>query len=580
MKKQKSGAVWKFLLSYLSRQRLALFGIFCAAALVSAGEIAGPYLIGRAVDQIAQAGHVDFGAILVYISVLAGIYSLVALFTYLVGRLSYNVGQNVVRQMRADAYDRLMQLPLEYYDSRATGDTMSLFINDATAVADGLIDGITQLFGGAVTIFGTLAIMLVLSPAVTICVLLITSITFLVANRITRYSTRFFRENQALTGALGGFAEEMTGSLRTVKAFRYEEAARVRFSEHNKALADAWKKATFASSLTNPTTRFVNYLAYIAVGVVGALFGLSAGTISSFILYSNQFARPFNQITAILTQVMAAFAAARRVANLLNERPEETLSSAKQLQAPAGRVEFDHVSFSYTPDKPLIQDFSFVAEPGSRIAIVGPTGAGKTTLVNLIMRFYDVNSGAIRIDGTDIREVTRESLRRNIAMVLQETWLFEGTIRENIAYGRDVTDEQVVAAAKAAWAHSFIERLPQGYDTVLSAHSALSEGQRQLLTIARAMLGGENILLLDEATSRVDVLTEHRITKAFEELMRGKTSFIIAHRLSTIRDADWILVMKDGRIIEQGNHETLLAKGGFYRELYESQFAQAKGEQA
>lgn len=577
MKQASPKAVRRLLLHYLSRQKLALAGIFCAAALQSAGEIAGPYLIGRTVDAIAAAGRVDFGAVLTSILILAGIYSLVALFTYLVGRLSYRVGQTVVRQMRADAYDHLMRLPLGYYDTRATGDTMSLFINDATSVADGLIDGITQLFGGVVTILGTLGIMLALSPAVTISVLLITSLTFLVANRITRYSTRFFRENQALTGALGGFAEEMTGAIRTVKAFRYEDAARAKFRAYNEDLAEAWKKATFASSLTNPTTRFVNYLAYIAVGVVGALLGLSAGAISSFILYSNQFARPFNQITAVLTQVMTAFAAAKRLANLLAE-PVEAPDGAVVLEAAAGRVAFEHVSFSYTPEKPLIEDFSFVAEPGSRIAIVGPTGAGKTTLVNLILRFYDVDAGAIRIDGTDIKDVTRESLRRNIAMVLQETWLFEGTIRENIAYGRAVSDEQVVAAAKAAYAHSFIERLPQGYDTVLTSRSALSEGQRQLLTIARAMLGGENILLLDEATSRVDVLTEHRITKAFASLMEGKTSFIIAHRLSTIRDADWILVMKDGRIIEQGDHEALLARDGFYAALYQSQFAPAKGE--
>ena len=587
---RKGASALQTLLRYAGGQKKGLAVAAVCAVLASGMEIVGPFLTGRAIDHIVGPGQVDYGAILGYLIALGVLYVLFSIFQYLVSYLSYACAHRMVRAIRADADDRLMKLPLAYYDRSASGDVISRFVNDATAIADGLVDGITQLLTGAVTILGTLGFMLYISPVVTLVVLLVTSITFFVARTVTRLSNKHFKAQQALTGELGGLVEEMVGGVRTVKAYSYEERAADRFAEINGRLYTAGQKAQFASSLTNPTTRFVNYLAYIAVGVVGgAVSGLSAGSISSFIIYSNQFARPFNQLTAIVTQIMAAWAATIRVLELM-ETPPEPPDGPQALEAASltGRVRFAGVDFAYLPQRPLIGDFSLQVEPGMRVAIVGPTGAGKTTLVNLIMRFYDVDAGAILVDGMDaagvsfrerdIRDITRSSLRRRVGMVLQDTWLFGGTVRENIAYARpDATEEEVVAAAKAAHAHSFIKRLPQGYDTVLdTAGGSLSAGQRQLLTIARAMLSDPDILVLDEATSSIDTLTEQRVTRAFAKLARGRTSFVIAHRLSTIRDADLIIVMNEGHVVEQGNHRELLEKDGFYARLYQSQFAAAE----
>ena len=578
--------VRRALMGYLAGQKKGLTLAAVCALLASLAEITAPFLTGRAIDRIAGPGQVDFAGILQYLIILAVLYVCYSVFQYLVGYLSYACAHRVVRKIRADAADVLMKLPLSYYDGASSGDVISRFVNDATAIADGLVEGITQLLTGAVTIVGTLCFMLYISPLVTLVVLVVTSLTFWVARTVTKVSNKHFKAQQVLTGELGGLVEEMVGSVRTVKAFSYEERAAGRFEEINAKLYTAGQKAQFASSLTNPTTRFVNYLAYIAVGVVGgAVSGLTAGRISSFIIYSNQFARPFNQLTAIVTQIMAAWASTVRVLELMRTPPEvpdggDALAAARL----SGGIQFRGVDFSYRPERPLIENFDLRVEPGMRVAIVGPTGAGKTTLVNLVMRFYDVDKGAILVDGRDedgtpfanrdIRGITRSSLRRRIGMVLQDTWLFAGTVRENIAYARpDAGEEEVVAAAKAAHAHSFIKRLPHGYDTVLdTAGGSLSAGQKQLLTIARAMLSDPDILVLDEATSSIDTLTEQRITRAFAKLTEGRTSFVIAHRLSTIRDADLIIVMNEGHVVEQGSHRELLARKGFYAGLYGSQF--------
>lgn len=569
-------AVRKWLLSYASKEKLPLIGVFLFACLASAADITAPFLVGKAIDNIAGAGNVNFDAVLKIALVLLALGIFLSLNTYLTGRFAHRCIQRVVKNMRADAFDRLKKMPLEVYDRNPHGDIISRFVNDTTAVADGLIDGVIQLFTGVVTIIGSLVFMIIISPAVTLVVIAVTSLTFIVAMTVTRLSNKYFKGQQTITGELTGITEEMIGGIETVKAFAYEKSAEERFSEINDRLYTVGQKAQFASSLTNPTTRFVNYLAYIAVGVVGGIVaGLGAGSISSFIIYSNQFAKPFNQITAIITGLLAAWASAVRVYEFSEIEIEEADSpdavTPKKLE---GDIEFVNVSFAYDPARPLIEDFNLKVKRGTRVAIVGPTGAGKTTLVNLIMRFYEPQKGEILIDGKSQKYYTRQGLRRRIGMVLQETWLFTGTVRENISYARpDATMDEVVAAAKAAHAHSFITRLPKGYDTILDGDGgSLSAGQKQLLTIARTMLGGADIFVLDEATSSIDTLTEKRVTRAFEKMMDGNTSFIIAHRLSTIRDADVIIVMKDGHVVEQGSHDALLEKGGFYAELYGSQF--------
>ncbi|MDD4700199.1 MAG: ABC transporter ATP-binding protein [Oscillospiraceae bacterium] len=568
--------VLKVLGKYIKNSGMRLLIVFVCALIGTLAEIAAPYLAGRAIDNIAGIGNVNFNAVARIIMILMFLYVVSSIMSYLVGRLSYNIAHKIVGKMRQDAYSKLMELPLNTYDTSSSGDIVSRFVNDATLVADGIVEAVTQLFGSLITIIGTLIVMIILSPIVTLCVLLVTSITFVVASIITKRSNKYFRLQQQETGNLGSVVEELVGVVHTVKAYSYEEVAQNRFEKINGRLCDVGQKAVFSSSLPNPTTRFVNSLAYILIGVIGGtIAGLTAGKISSFIIYSNQFAKPFNQITAIITQILAAYAAAGRVIALICSEPEiPEASDAVTLQNASGEVEFKNVNFSYNKNKPLIENYSLKVKKGQRVAIVGPTGAGKTTLVNLIMRFYDVNSGEILVDGIDIRKITRKSLRQNIAMVLQETWLKDGTVRDNIAYAnQQATDEQVVEAAKRAFTHGFIKRLPKGYDTVIGGRGdSLSVGQRQLLTIARAMLSNSPILILDEATSNVDTMTEQRITAAINNLMEGTTSFIIAHRLSTIQDADLIVVMNKGHIVEQGTHTELIAEKGFYYNLYNSQF--------
>lgn len=569
-------SILKVLLKYFKSSRLRLSLVFICALIGTLGEIAAPYLTGKAIDNIAGIGNVNFAAVAQIILILMILYVVSSVMSYFVALLSYTTAHKIVQKMRQDAYDKLMILPLNTYDTSSSGDIVSRFVNDATLVADGIVETVTQLFGSLVTIVGTLAVMLILSPIVTIFVLLVTSITFVVASIITKRSNKYFRLQQQETGNLGSVVEELVGAVRTVKAYSYEDVAQKRFEEINDRLCDVGQKAVFSSSLPNPTTRFVNSLAYISIGVIGGIVaGISAGKISSFIIYSNQFAKPFNQITAIITQILAAYAAAGRVIALISSEPQIPDSSdAVDIENASGEVEFRNVDFSYDKKRPLIENFSLKVKKGQRVAIVGPTGAGKTTLVNLIERFYDVNSGEILVDGIDIRNITRNSLRKNIAMVLQETWLKDGTVRDNISYANpNATDEQIIEAAKLAYAHGFIKRLPQGYQTVIGNRgNSLSVGQRQLLTIARAMLGKSPILILDEATSNVDTMTEQRITAAFNNLMKDTTSFIIAHRLSTIIDADLIVVMNEGHIMEQGTHKELIAQKGFYYNLYNSQF--------
>ena len=561
---------------YLKTSKMRLLLVFVCALIGTLGEIAAPFLTGRAIDNIAGPENVNFSAVAQILMVLIFLYLVSSVMNYFVGRLSYTTAHRIVGKMRQDAYYKLMKLPLNTYDTSSSGDIVSRFVNDSTMVADGIVEAVTQLFGSIITIIGTLIMMILLSPIVTLFVLLVTSLTFVVASTITKKSNKYFRSQQHETGKLGSVVEELIGDIHTVKAFSYEEVAQDRFEKINYRLSNVGRKAVFASSLPNPTTRFVNYLAYIMIGVIGGTMGgFTAGKISSFIIYSNQFAKPFNQITAIITQILAAYAAAERVVALIcsQDQIEET-GNAITLQNALGEIEFKNVSFSYDQKKPLIKDLSLKVKKGQRVAIVGPTGAGKTTLVNLLERFYDIDEGAIFVDGVNIRNITRKSLRQNIAMVLQDTWLKDGTVRDIIAYANPLaTDEQIVNAAKLAYAHGFIKRLSRGYNTVIgNSGNSLSVGQKQLLTIARAMLANSPILILDEATSNVDTMTEQHITKAFNNLMKNTTSFIIAHRLSTIKDADLIVVMNEGHIVEQGTHKELIAKHGFYYNLYNSQF--------
>ena len=563
------------LLKYAGRKKGKLSLVALFALLASAVDIVFPFLIGAAVDKITGPGAVNFAFILRILILFAGMLVMQVIFTRFMAWLSYIAAAEIVAVIRKEAFDRLSRLPLRYYDNHSHGDIVSRFVNDCEAINDGLMQGITQLFSGLVTVIGSLCFMLYLSWQITLVVLAVTSLTFLIAMVITRLSGKYFRRQQRLLGDLTGLTAEMIGGSRVVKAYGYEDRAQQRFDEINARLYVDGQKAQFVSSLTNPTTRFVGHLAYIAVGVIGGIVGgLSAGGIASFLSYSTQFSRPFSDLTAVATQILAAVAAAGRIFEIIDEVPESDDSALPLLPPGQGEVVFRDVSFAYTKKKPLIRNFSMTARPGMRVAIVGPTGAGKTTVINLLMRFYDVDRGAIEVDGVNIQAVQRDSLRRVFGMVLQESWLFHGTVRDNIAYGRpDATMEQVVAAAKAAHAHSFIKRLPQGYDTLVSeSGNNLSQGQKQLLTIARVMMLDPSVLILDEATSSVDTLTEQRIQKAFRTMMQGRTSFVIAHRLSTIRDADTILFMKDGNIMEQGSHDELLAKKGYYYELYQSQF--------
>lgn len=564
------------LYSYIADNKRYLIFLIISAILANIFMLAAPYLSGRAIDFIHGEGDVDFQMVLKFSGILLIVYILNALFTWGMTVFTNILSNRTIEKMRSDAFMSISRLPLKFFDNHSHGDIISRLTNDVDAVSEGLLQGITQFFSGLVTVIGSLVIMFMLNWRITLCIIVITIICIFVSKAIATNSGKMFRMQAQTVGELNGYVSETLSNLKVVKALGYEDRSSEKFAEINSRLYDCGQKAQFYSSLVNPTTRYINNLAYISVGVFGGLAAvmghLSVGIISSFLIYATQFARPINDMTSVLTQLQSAQAAAARIFALSDIPPEEDDSGRQELQVNDGEVVFNNVDFSYDENRELIKNLNITAKKGQRIAIVGPTGAGKTTIVNLLMNFYDISGGAIIVDGQNINSVTRDSLRRNFGMVLQDTWLFTGTVRENIAYGKeDATDEEVIAAAKAASADSFIRRLPDGYDTMITEDGGnLSGGQKQLLTIARAMLSNPRVLILDEATSNVDTMTEQRIQRAFLKMMEGRTSFIIAHRLSTIREADLILVMDNGKIVEQGTHEELLKKGGFYAKLYNS----------
>ena len=550
------------------------------ATLTVALTLYVPILTGNAVDLIVDKGLVDMPAILRIIWKIGIAVAVTALAQWIMNTCNNYITYHVVKDIREDAFYKLERLPLKYLDAHAYGDIVSRVISDVDTFADGLLMGFTQLFTGVLTILGTLLFMLITNVPITLVVVCITPVSFLVAKFIASRTYSMFRKQSETRGEQTAFIEEIIGNQKVVKCFSREEAVKEQFGEINTRLEDCSLKAIFFSSITNPATRFVNSLVYAGVGIFGALAairgGISVGQLSCFLSYANQYTKPFNEISGVITELQNAIVCASRIFALIEEKaqiPDE--ADALVLENAQGNVSLKEVSFSYVPEKKLIENFNLCVKPGQRIAIVGPTGCGKTTLINLLMRFYDVQQGEIRVDGEDIRHITRGSLRTSYGMVLQDTWLRSGTIRDNICMGKpQASMEEVIAAAKAAHAHSFIKRLPEGYETVITEDGGgLSQGQKQLLCIARVMLCLPPMLILDEATSSIDTRTESKIQKAFARMMEGRTSFIVAHRLSTIREADVILVMKDGNIIEQGNHETLLAANGFYAQLYNSQFS-------
>ena len=581
MKKAQKGTAKK-VLQYLRPYR----ALVAASILLSAAAVAGtlyiPVLVGRAIDRIIGPGQVDLeavGKLLTTIGIIAGA---TAGIQWLNNTINNRITYQVIRDVRSRAFRRLQVLPLSYLDAHPTGEIVSRVIADVDQFADGLLLGFSQLFTGAATILGTLGFMLAIRPGIAAVVVLLTPLSFVVAKFIAGHTYRFFSDQSEARGAQTAFIDEMLGNQKVVRAFGREEKSREAFDGINERLAECSLKAVFFSSLTNPCTRFVNNVVYAAVALTGALVCLGSGgaftvgSLSALLSYANQYTKPFNEISGVVTELQNALACAERIFDLIAEPAEEPdAPDARVLKDVAGHVTIDGVAFSYVPERPLITGLSLDVPPGSRVAIVGPTGCGKTTLINLLMRFYDVQAGAIRAEGTDIRRITRRSLRGAYGMVLQDTWLRAGTIRENLTLGKpDATDEEVLVACKAAHAHSFIRRLPQGYDTVVGEDGGqLSQGQKQLLCIARIMLRLPPMLILDEATSSIDTRTEAKIQQAFTAMMEGRTTFIVAHRLSTIREADVILAMRDGQIVEQGSHEELLKKDGFYANLYNSQFA-------
>ncbi len=541
-----------------------------------------PILTGKAIDLILEKGKVDFAGILSLAKEGVLIIAITALAQWVMNMCNNRMTYNIVRDIRKDAFDKMEHLPLSYIDSHSHGDMVSRIIADVDTFADGLLMGFTQLFTGIATIVGTLIFMLIIDVKITLVVVILTPLSLFVASFIAKKTYSMFQLQTKTRGEQTALIEEMVGNQKVVQAFNHEDEALEQFDEINQRLQKYSLRAIFFSSITNPSTRFINSLVYAAVGIVGALSviltngAFSVGNLSCFLSYANQYTKPFNEISGVITELQNALACAARIFELIEEPAEKPdAEDAYVLENADGTVDIDHVYFSYVPDQKLIEDFNLHVKPGQRVAIVGPTGCGKTTLINLLMRFYDANSGKIVVSGHDIMHMTRNSLRANYGMVLQETWLKKGTIRDNICMGKpEATEEEMIAAAKASHAHSFIKRLPKGYDTVITEDGGnLSQGQKQLLCIARVMLCLPPMLILDEATSSIDTRTEIRIQKAFLTMMQGRTSFIVAHRLSTIREADVILVMKDGKIIEQGNHDTLLAQNGFYANLYNSQFA-------
>ena len=569
------------ILKYTKPYTAYLILSFISAIISVAMSLYAPVLVGEGIDYIIGPDNVDFGSILPIVIKLCCVVILSAFFSWLMTVCTNKISYHTVNDLRREVYAKINTLPLKYIDGSSRGDIISRVTVDIEQISDGMLQGFSQFFTGIVTIAGTIIFMLSINVKIALIVILITPLSLFVAAFITKISHDKFRERSAVQGELSGCIEELIGSQKVVKAFAYEDRAQEKFEEINSRLYDCGVKAQFYSALTNPCTRFVNGLVYAATGVFGAISVLtggagvmSVGQIATFLSYANQYTKPFNEITGVITELQSAFASARRVFNILDEEPESSDANGIEIENCNGSIEIKNVSFSYNPEVPLIQGLDLSVKPGQRIAIVGPTGCGKTTFINLLMRFYDVTNGEILIDGRDIRDMKRKNLRSLYGMVLQDTWIFTGTVRENIAYGKpDATDEEIVRAAKTAHAHSFIKRLENGYDTMLTDDGgSLSQGQKQLLSIARIMLTDPTMLILDEATSSIDTMTEQRIQKAFAALMKGRTSFIIAHRLSTIKDADRILVMRDGNIIEQGRHEELLEKKGFYAKLYNSQF--------
>lgn len=555
--------------------------IFAAAGVVF--TLLAPVLVGDAIDYVIGENDVNFEAIAKILVRLAATIIAAALFQWLMALCTNIAVHRTVKAVRDDAYSKLNRVPLKFIDGNPHGDIINRVVNDTDQISDGLIQGITQFLTGVVAIVGTLCFMLSINPVITLVVVVLTPLSILAAGFIAKGTHKMFVNQTKLQGELGGFISEFVGGLKTVIAFGYQNRSVEKFKEINSRLYSCGVKAQFYSALANPTTRFVNGIVYAAVGVIGAISAISGnisvGQLSCFLTYANQYTKPFNEVTGVITQLQTAVSSAQRVFELIDAEDETPdPENAAVITHCGGRVDISHVSFSYRPEVKLIEDFNLNVKSSNRIAIVGPTGCGKTTFINLLMRFYDTDSGSISIDGVDIKAMSRNGLRSLYGMVLQETWLSNATIKENIAYGRpDATDDEIVAAAKKAHAHSFIMKMPKGYDTLIAENGQnISQGQKQLLCIARVMLVDPPMLILDEATSSIDTRTELKIQSAFEEMMQGRTSFVVAHRLSTIKTADVILVMRDGHIIEQGSHSDLLAKGGFYSELYQSQFAKAE----
>jgi ATP-binding cassette subfamily B multidrug efflux pump len=576
LKKSVVRRVLKYIKPYKGLLALAILSAIISVSLT----LYIPVLTGNAIDNIIDKGNVNFENVLqiiIYIAVgVAGVAIFQWTMTYFTNVISYKT----VRDLRRDVFCKFNDVPLSYIDTHSHGDLISRVINDVDAVGDGLSQMFLQLFSGIVTILGTMVFMFIIDWRIALAVIILTPLSLFVAAFIGKMTHNRFARQQQLQGDISSYVEEYVGNQRIVKAFSYEDRAFENFEKYNQELYTVGFKAQFAGALANPSTRFVNATVYAAVGIFGAITAiagtLSIGQLSCFLTYANQYTKPFNEVTGVLTQLQTAIAAAGRVFDVLDaeDEPEDKPDSIK-VENCKGNVKIENVNFSYVKDKPLITNFSLDVKSGSHIAIVGPTGCGKTTFINLLMRFYDTDSGKISVDGVDIKDMERDELRKLYGMVLQDSWLFCGTIMENLKYGNpNATDEEVIEAAKAAYAHSFIRRMPDGYDTMISEGGGnLSQGQKQLLCIARAMLSNPTMLILDEATSSIDTLTEIRVQKAFAKIMQGRTSFVVAHRLSTIKESDVILVMRDGNIIEQGTHDELLAKGGFYKNLYESQFA-------